>query len=247
MLSIEPILHPVVISQVIINFAADFGVDIETCLLGTGISEAQLQDGEALVSRDQEMRLIENLILALPDEPALGFRLGLQYNVSTFGVWGFALRTSRTLREAATLALRYLPLSTAYCRMQQLEEGEFFTITFDADSIPAPLRQFLLERDLATGINLVNELSLSGLKLSRIEFQGGPPDYLGYIETLFGCMPSYHSARNAFTVTIEEAGRLLPAFDPHMARLMDEQCRLQLQRRNQTGISGEVRQQILGP
>src|SRR5690625_1340449 len=85
--NLETNLHPIVISQVMINFAASFGIDKDTCLLGTGISEAQLYDGEALISRSQEMQLIENLILALPNEPALGFKLGLQYSVSTFGVW----------------------------------------------------------------------------------------------------------------------------------------------------------------
>ena len=34
------------------------------------------------IEREQEMRLIENLMLALPDVPALGFELGLRYNVA---------------------------------------------------------------------------------------------------------------------------------------------------------------------
>ncbi|HUE90507.1 hypothetical protein [Pseudomonas sp.] len=33
--------HPVAISQVMVNFAARYGVAAQTCLLGTGISEAQ--------------------------------------------------------------------------------------------------------------------------------------------------------------------------------------------------------------
>lgn len=243
---IEPILHPVVISQVMVNFAASFGVDKETCLLGTSISEAQLHDSEALIARSQEMKLVENLILALSNEPALGFRLGLQYSVSTFGVWGFALRTSQTLRQAAAIALRYLPLSTAYCGMQTLNEKGYFYILFDANGIPSPLRSFLLERDIATGVNLINELSLAGVKLSKIEFQGAPPNYASDIEALIGVKPVYHSPHNALGVTIEEADRLLPTYDLQLVRLMGDQCRQQLERRQQTGVTGQVRQQILG-
>ena len=245
--TIEPILHPIVISQVMINFAASLGVDKETCLLGTNIPEAQLQDSEVLVSRSQEMCLVENLILALPSEAALGFRLGLQYNVSTFGVWGFALRTSRTLREAALIALRYLPLSTAYCRMQQLDEYGFFKIVFDPESIPSTLRQFLLERDMATGINIIKELSLAGVKLSKIEFSGPPPEYAAEIEALASIKPVYHSTHNALSVTLEEADRLLPTYDSQLVLLMAEQCRQQLARRKKTGITGLVQQQLLGP
>lgn len=247
MSKIEPILHPIVICQVMVNFAASFGIDKETCLLGTGISETQLSDSEALISRSQEMNVIENLILAIPNEPALGFKLGLQYSVSTFGVWGFALRTSRTLREAAMFALRYLPLSTAYCQMQQVDKNGYFTILLDPDDIPAPLRQFLLERDIATGVKIINELSLAGLKLSNIEFQGPPPDYAKDIKALADVKPSYNQPYNAISVTIEEADRLLPTYDSQLVRLMDEQCRHQLERRRQTGITGQVQQQILGP
>jgi AraC-like DNA-binding protein len=247
MSTIEPIRHPIVISQVMINFAARFGIDKETCLLGTDIPEEQLHDSEVLISRSQEMRLIENLILALPNEAALGFKLGLQYSVSTFGVWGFALRTSRTLREAAVIALRYLPLSTAYCRMQQLDECGYFNILFDADCVPSPLRQFLLERDMATGINILNELSLAGVKLSKIEFQGPAPEYADEIEALVQVKPIYQSIHNALCVTVEEADRLLPTYDSQLVRLMGEQCRSQLERRQRAGVTGQVQQQILGP
>ncbi len=243
----DSILHPTVISQVMVNFAATLGVDKETCLLGTDISEEQLGDGEALITRSQEMKLIENLILALPDEPALGFRLGLQYNVSTFGVWGFALRTKRTLKEATAVALRYLPLSTAYCRMEQIEEPGVFGVRVDPSPIPSHLRQFLLERDIATGINLLKELSLAGIKVATAEFEGPAPTYADHIEQLCGVKPLYNSARNAMTVSLEEADRQLPTYDAHLVRIMEDQCRQQLQRRQATGLAGKVRQQLLGP
>lgn len=247
MSNIEPILHPIVISQVMINFAASLGVDKETCLLGTGISEDAFQDSEALITRAQEMRLVENLILALPNEPALGFRLGLQYNVSTFGVWGFALRTSRTIREAATIALRYLPLSTAYCQMEKIEEDGFFKILLDPHTIPSPIRQFLLERDIATGINLLNELSLMGVKFSRIEFQGEAPEHAKEIESLVDTTPIYNCPHNALGVALQDVDQLLPTYDSQLVTLMEVQCREQLSRRTQVGIIGQVRQQILGP
>ena len=44
-------LHPATIAQVMVNFAASLGVDSETCLLGTGINEALLEDSDALIPR----------------------------------------------------------------------------------------------------------------------------------------------------------------------------------------------------
>lgn len=242
----EALLHPVAIAQVMINFAGTHGVDTETCLLGTGISEQQLSEGTTLIERSQEMRLIENIILALPDLPALGFRLGLQYSMSTFGIWGFALRTCRTLRDATTVALRYLPLSTAYCRLQTFEQADRFGVSMDPADIPAHLRQFLLERDMATGINLIRELSLTGVRIVAAEFTCEPPGYQDFIEEACGIAPAYNCPRNAILIASEDAEKALPTYDPHLVRLLDDQCRRQIQQRQVSGLSGQVRHQLLG-
>lgn len=247
MINADPILHPVVISQVMINFAESLGVDKDTCLQGTGIEDEALMDGEALIRRDQEVRLIENLIQALPDTPALGLRLGLQYNVATFGIWGFALSTSRTLRDAMRTALRYLPLSTAYCRFDTFDDDDFFGIALDPEPIPQHLRQFLLERDLATAVNLVRELSLSGLSVARIEFQGPAPLYADFIEEILGVTPTYNSQRTAMMMAAQMADKPLPTFNARLVTMLNDQCRLQLEQRQTSGLAGLVRQQILGP
>ena len=238
--------HPVAISQVMVNFAARYGVDVQTCLLGTGILEAQLRDANALIAREQEMRLIENLMLALPDVPALGFELGLRYNVATFGIWGFALRTSRNLREAIQYALRYLPLSTAYCRLAIFCDQHEYGTSVDASEIPPHLRQFLLERDMATAIRLFDELALSGLHVLRLEFQGKPPAHADRIEALSGIAPHYECSRNAIVLRRQDAELPLPMYDIHLVRLLEEQCRAQLERRQVGGITGQVRQLLLG-
>jgi AraC-like DNA-binding protein len=241
------VLHPVAIAQVMVNFATRFGVDAETCLLGTGITAAQLRDADALISREQEMRLIENLMLALPQVPALGFELGLQYNVATFGIWGFALRTNRTLREALERCLRYLPLSTAYCRFWLvIDEGEC-AFCADPGAIPQHLRQFLLERDTGTAVNLVKELSLSGIRPRGLEYEGPAPAHAARIKALCGIAPRYGGARNAIVLRREDAEIPLPMYDAHLARLLDDQCRAQLKRRQVSGVTGQVRQLILGP
>jgi len=243
----DPILHPVAIPQVMINFAASHGIDQDTCLQGTGITEEVLLDSDSLVTRNQEMRLIENLILALPDVPALGFRLGMQYNVSTFGIWGFALRTSRTLRDAATRALQYLPLSTAYCRIYQFEDADHYGLCMDPESIPLHLRQFLLERDMATGLNLMRELSLAGVSVTTAEFQGKPPEYANLIEELSGLKFTYNSPRNTMKIHISNMDKPLPTFDANLVRMLDEQCQMQLKRRQTIGVAEQVRKQLLGP
>jgi len=246
MSSTATLLHPVVISQVMINLASRYGVDSATCLLATGIDEADLRDADALITREQEMRLVENLMLALPHVPALGFELGLQYNVSTFGIWGFALRSSRTLREAMQRAVRYLPLSTAYCRFSLVDDAQGFGWVVDPESVPRHLRQFLLERDTATGINLLKELGLAGISVRALEYTCPAPDYAPQIAALAGITPRYGRPRNALILSRADAERRLPMYDANLVSLLDAQCQSQLTLRQSSDLTGKVRLQLLG-
>ncbi len=242
----ESILHPVAISHVMVNFAAGLGVDRDTCLLGTGITDENLQDGEAWITRGQETRLVENLMLALPDEPALGFRLGLAYNLATFGTWGFALRTSRTLREAVARAMRYLPLSTAYCHVFEFAEAGRFGIGTDPTRIPDHLRQFFLEREMATAVHLLKELSLSRVDIAALTFRELPDGHARQIERLCGIAPIARNERNGIQVQAEAADQPLPTYDPHLVRMLDDQCRQRLERLQTSTRAGQVRQKLHG-
>ncbi|MEQ3724589.1 AraC family transcriptional regulator [Alcanivorax sp.] len=239
-------LHPVAISQVMLNFALRNGIDQQTCLLGTGISETELSSGEGLVTRTQEMRLIENLMLALPEEGVGGFELGLQYNLATFGVWGFALRTCKTLRDAVALGLRYLPLSTAYCRITVCEDGDTFGVIFDPDPIPPHLRQFLLERDMATAVNLVREITFQGVEFRGVEFTGEPDVAASAIETLCGMAPAIHANANRILVNRAGASQPFPGYDPVLTRMLEQQCQQRMDTVENSGLAGKVRQKLLG-
>ena len=239
-------LHPVAISQVMLNFAQRHGIDRETCLLGTGIADAALSSGEGLVTRTQEMRLIENLMLALPAVGVGGFELGQQYNLATFGVWGFALRTCKTPRDAAALGVRYLPLSTAYCRIDIFERGDTFGGTFDPDPIPPHLRQFLLERDMATAINLVREITLQGVEFTGIEFTGEPDVAASTVEALCGVTPTFHARANRILISRTGANQPFPGYDPVLTQMLEQQCRQRMDTMGSSGIAGKVRQKLLG-
>jgi AraC-like DNA-binding protein len=241
----EPVLHSLAVSQVMLNYAASHGVDAETCLVGTGIAPEQFQDAEALIAREQEMHLIENLMLALPDVPALGFELGMQYNVSTFGAWGFALRMSRTLHEAVDRAIRYLPLSTAYCAFSTMVRDDELVICADPSAIPARLRQLLLERDLGTSVNLILELNFAGRSIRRIEFAGQAPSYADRIAELCRFPVQFNHRHNCIVVSLRDFMKPLPTYDERLVRILEKQCRQLLDRRQIGGIAEHVRQQLL--
>lgn len=240
-------MHPATIALVMVNFAARFGLDAQGCLLGTGLDMDDLASADTWLERTQEMRLIENLMMNLPDVPALGFELGMQYNVSTFGIWGFAIRTSPTLLAAVQTALRYLPLSTAYCRFSVVRTDNSFGIAADPSGIPQHLRHFLLERDLGTAFSLLRELGLNGVPVQRLEFRHLPDADVRRIEALTGIWPQTGCSQDAILLEVRHAELPLPTFDRHLLRVFEDQCASQLRQRQVDGLAGQVRQVLLGP
>jgi AraC-like DNA-binding protein len=244
--NVKTTLRPVAISKVMINFALNEGVDLETCLLGTAISEHQLNDGSALIEPEQEMLLIENLMLALSGITVLGFRVGLCYNIATFGIWGFSLRTCRTLRDALQIALRFLPLSTAYCDISPVEQDGAFSLRINPQGIPCHLRQFLLERDMAASIVLVKELSLNEIQSVAAEFTAPTSEDTRFIEIACAAKPTFQNTYNAITIPSKYLDKPLSTFDATLESMLTEQCVRQLRKRQTSGTVERVRRHILG-
>lgn len=108
------------------------------------------------------------------------------------------------------------------------------------------VRQFLLERDLATAINLARELNLDGQAIQRLELAGPPPSYAARIQELAGLPVQYRAKHNAIILDLSAVMTPLPTFDEHLARLLDDQCRQLMQHRRISGVAGQVRKRLLG-
>jgi AraC-like DNA-binding protein len=62
-----------------------------------------------------------------------------------------------------------------------------------------------------------------------------------------GVTPQYHSERNAVLLPVDAVDKPLPTFNSRLVRMLEDQCRAQLQQRQTGGTAGLVRQQLLGP
>ena len=96
----------------------EYGVPRDVVLRGTGIDPSEFGDPEAEITAGQELALVRNLVEALPDVPALGLEAGLRYHASTHGIMGFAVLSSRTVREALATGIRYFRLSFTFAEMR---------------------------------------------------------------------------------------------------------------------------------
>lgn len=233
---------------VLIGLAADHGVGPEQCLRGTGLDLATLYDPVTEISRAQELAVIRNLVDALGHLPGLGLRAGTLYHLTTYGIWGFALATCPTLRDAVELGLRYVDLTFAFTQVRAGQESGRACFVLEADDdVPPDLARFTVERDAAAIVTILRELVARPVPLSSVSFRfPEPDDPAPYVET-FRLRPAFGRAVTCLEVDAALLDLPLPQANEPAALLCAQQCEALLARRRWGGgVAGRVRRHVLG-
>jgi AraC-like DNA-binding protein len=226
----------------LVRVGDDHGVGAEVCLRGTGLSVDQLGDGSVEVTAEQELIVIGNLVDALGETAGLGLQAGARYHLTTYGIWGFALICSPTLRSAIDVGLRYIDLTFAFTRIEMHDSDGQMRFVLDAANVPLRLRRFVIESEFA-GIQLImRELLGSPIAILGVSFVFPPPDRLEPYVDQFGVTPEFDAAENVLVCDATFLDEPLPQADDHTAALAQAQCVDLLERRRaRSGLAGQVR------
>jgi AraC-like DNA-binding protein len=227
------------------RFGVEHGLPEAVCLRGTGLPREALADPHGEVTADQELRIVRNLLRALPGVAAPGLRAGARYHLTTHGIWGFALVSSSTLWEAITVGLRHLNLTFAFCHVRLEADDAGARLVLDGSRIPSDARRFLVERELATIVTLGRELCSVPSEALTVRFAFPEPRDAGVYQEVLGLRPEFAAAENSVRLVRDLLDRPLPLADPHAAALAEEQCRELLRRwRDRAGLAGQVRDRL---
>ena len=232
--------------RLLLQLAQEHGLSADTVLAGTGLSQALLDDPKAEVPAMAELALIERLVQHLPHVPGLGLQAGARYRATTYGIWGYALISSPTLRSAAHMALRYLNLTHAFTHITMDERDGQATFTLHDLEVPATVRRFVVDRDAAAIITLQKDLFHRHIPLSALRFKGAPPPYIEQVTAYYGVAPRYNAGANQACMSSEVLDLALPQANEHTAALCEDMCRELLQQRQvRSGVAARVRNRLL--
>ena len=200
---------------VLVEYAVEQGVPARTVLAGTHLSVADLAEVDREVTAAQELRVVRNLIRSGHGD---GVAVGRKYHLSTFGIFGYALLSSRTLLDAMDVALKFLDLTYIFVIPQvRLSEGRVL-IELDAQALPADVRDFLADRDVSAIDTMLAEVFAAPL-------------------------PTRLSAdRWTLSFPAEYLERRLPQANPSTRALCEQLCAdLATRRRDGSGLAQQVR------
>lgn len=234
-------------AQLQTRLAVGHGVALATCLRDTGIDEAALNNPNTEILAPQELQLVRNIVREIGDVPGIGLDAGAQYNLSAYGIFGFALLTSVNLRNMFTTAENFLDLTYAFVRFQRgVANDRIYELHLADRQIPDDVRQFLFERDFAAWGNVMREIRPALLPVISASFRCKRPAYASRYRDLCGVEPQYEAEHNIITFDPAHIDDPLPQSDSDMARLCLDQCRQLLEKRRvRTGVAGRVRDRLL--
>jgi len=232
--------------RIIYSYALEQGMDSESLLQGTRIKASQLSDSESQIDDEQELHVLQNLLDYFGDPFWLGAELGLRYQLTSYGIVGYALLSSETLRKASVLGVRYLALTYAFSDICLNEQDDHFILTFHT-SIQGKLGELVLIRDIWAVSVIYKELFALEQMPFTLELCADEPEYkpdadFSTLETSVGGSIIFGASRNAYIGESNLLDLPLPKANDLTARLCEAQC-LELLQKKQAwqGLSQQVR------
>ncbi len=230
------------------DFAAELGVSHHQILKGTGLEQQQLLDPNTLVTGQQELQLIRNLVEKFGQRPLLGLEIGTRYHFTTFGSLGLALISSANIREALNFALAYFPLSFAFSQFVVSEQAETQSVQIEIvvdEGIPKTLWPFIIERDVAALITVQRDLMRDHL-CQKVVFSFPLRGEMQPYTALFGVTPEFGGSKNLIVLNAEKIDQKLSMANELVLHAAEEQCRQTLDKRqSQKKYTHQVQQVLM--
>lgn len=223
------------------RMAQEEGLDIEAVLAGSGIAVADLGNPKAEVEGTQEVKVVENL-LRLGVDPSFAFRAGMRYRVSTFGIVGYALMNSDTVRDAAQLCGRFAKLMYGFCNVHIEEAGHEARAIFECNLRSPALRAFAVERDMAALAMIIRDLTGKRATLRQWHMVHKPRASEALYRTIIDGTPEFGQPTNQWVFRRAFLASALPLANPLTHQQSVQECEnLLVRRQSQSGFQGQVR------
>lgn len=243
----ERIFAPFKIATVI-DTVAGRGMSADTVLDRTGLTLDDVRDPHTLTSIGQYLIACENIVAA-GARFADAFAIGSRLHLSAYGMYGYALMCSPTMRDFFDFAVRYQPLATPTVRLHWRVEGDVAIWQFREiyrDVMSDDVRTFLVRQQMKMTFTHIRDTAGTDNLPVRALFALPEDAHAAQDASELSCLCLYGEAANELHYPVGILDRT-PVLGNRLTRTMlEETCeRLIGQSRISSGLSGEVYQLLL--
>ena len=241
-------VYPVGKVAVLIASLRREGIPLSRALSGVHLAERDLHAPATRVSINEIIRICRNA-LALSRDPHFPFHAGMRVHLSAYGMYGFAILSSTSIREAIEFALRYHLLAVPLVDVSVREErGQVIWSLhpIDAISIDGTLKRFVLEFEQAILLSLHRDCIGGSLTPLRVSLPFSAPGDARICARMFGC-PVLFDQDDASLIFDARSldGELKFGNETAHAEMVKLCDGLMEEFRLRSGIAGQVRETLL--
>ncbi|UTW07449.1 AraC family transcriptional regulator [Pseudomonas benzenivorans] len=217
------------------------GVDCRAIFPELGLDYAALEDPDARFPQDGMTRLWQRAV-ELSGNPAIGLNMAKVVRPASFHVVGYALMSSRTLKEGLTRLVRYQRIIAegADLSFRPTPCGYELVLAIHGDRLP-PARQSA-EASLAYALAFCRWMTGKPLRPQQILFQGDPPTDLQPFEQVFQAPLRFNAAHYALLFERADMEMPLPTANESLAQLHDRFAGEYLARFSESRVTHLARQ-----
>jgi AraC-like DNA-binding protein len=217
------------------------GVDCRMIFPELGLDYAALEDPDARFPQDDMTRLWQRAV-ALSGNPAIGLNMAKVVRPASFHVVGYALMSSRTLKEGLTRLVRFQRIIAegADLSFRSTPHGYELLLAIHGDRLP-PARQSA-EASLAYALAFCRWMTGKPILPQQILFQGEPPADLQPFQQVFQAPLKFNAAHYALLFDRADIEMLLPTANEALAQLHDRFAGEYLARFSESRVTHLARQ-----
>jgi AraC-like DNA-binding protein len=241
----EPLV-PANISAIMVKIGQKKGISQDSLLENTEIDPAAFSDPKALLTYQQVIILINNM-LKLCNGPTLGLELGNAININQFGMLGYAILSCANVRQALNLGLKYHVLVEPAFNFEVVEQENITSIRLTSYIPIENIYNLICDIFLANFISLGRYLTGFDVIPKAININRKKPEFFEqYQEFLPDCPVNWDQPRTEILIDTQIMDAPTTLADEATARMAESQCADILARMGpREGIVAKVRRILL--
>ncbi|MBR8094324.1 AraC family transcriptional regulator [Burkholderia cenocepacia] len=235
---------------VLVDVAAQAGLDPATVLAGTGLTLADVADPFALTSPLQFLTAARNAV-GRYDGTDLGVRVGRRLHASSYGMYGYAMLCSESLAHAFDSAVRYHRLANGMLPIRWVKQGDTASWLFPdrhevaLPDLDEPLYRFLIDMQFALHVTIIKDVMGGWCVPARAQFAQPRPPHGALLADALECPIAFDQPHHVLSYPAAWLARAPQLANPITAAQVSSHCAQLLDElRSQSGITRRVYEEL---
>jgi AraC-like DNA-binding protein len=227
-----------------INLLQEQGVNEHQLLRDTGVEPGTTR--QAFTLSASQMDAVCSNALALSGDTQFGLRVGSRINISSEGIFGYALMTSATVGDALKLLIRYSRAIMPSVHIEVQQHAGEVDIVASTVHLPSALARFYCDALYAAIVHSGSLLIGDNSVATRLELNYPEPPDSELHHKLFGPVIRFNAQRCAMSFDERSLGIAISTANPVAQEIFRRECdRLSELDRRRGRVSERVQQLLL--